>query len=289
MIPSVAPDLDLRDEFLTENRAPDCALTVQISNEHLAFAVMDLQDTRYLAAQVYRYPYHFSPDDFSIWLQETTSSGMASWHYSTVRVMAANLDYTLVPGPLFNPLRKEEYLRFNLSSQGDMLTLTDRLAGLDACTVYTLPLWLHVKLMEIFPGAPLHHAISCYLESVLNHYKFRTRHHSSFINLQPGFFDLIILNEQKITFCNSFSYKSTDDVLYYIMFILEQTQLLPDDLELLITGEMGRHAQVVEKLTSYLTHVDFLGRNESFRYSPVFDKIPGHYLYTLLSAAECEL
>jgi len=111
----------------------------------------------------------------------------------------------------------------------------------------------------------------------------------AFINLQPGHFDLVILHEQKVMFCNSFSYKTPDDVLYYIMFVLEQMQLSPDGIELSIAGELGRHAQVVERLSAYLPHLDFLPRNESFRYSHVFEGIPGHYLYTLLSAAECEL
>lgn len=289
MIPSFSPDLDLLDESLTENRALDCALTVQISSEHLAFAVLDLQDSRYLAAQTYRYPYHFNPDDFSLWLQEIASSGIVSWHYHRVRLFIANLEYTLIPGPLFNPSQKEEYLKFNLSSQSNVLTVVDRLNALDACTVFAVPRWLNDKLAEIYPGGSLHHTISCFLESVLNHYKFLIRNHTAFINLQPGYFDLVILHEQKVRFCNSFYFKSPDDVLYYIMFILEQMQLSPESIELSIAGEVGRHAQVVERLSAYLPHLDFLPRNESFRYSNIFEGIPGHYLYTLLSAAECEL
>jgi hypothetical protein len=289
MIPSFSPDLDLLDESLNENRAPDCALTVQVSNEHLAFAVLDLQHSRYLAAQTYSYPYHFNPDDYSLWLQEIATSGIASWHYHRIGLFIANLEYTLIPGPLFDPSQKEDYLKFNLRCQDNVRTRVDRLNGLDAHTVFTVPRWLDDKLAEIYPGVTPHHTISCLLESVLSQYKFLIRNHTAFINLQPGYFDLIILHEQKVTFCNSFYFKSPDDVLYYIMFILEQMRLSPGSVELSMAGEIGRHARVVEKVSAYLPHLDFLPRNESFRYSHVFEEIPGHYLYTLLSAAGCEL
>ncbi len=289
MVPSYSPDLNLLDESLAENRATDYGLTVQVSNELLALAVLDIQESRYLAAQTYCYPYHLNPDDFSLWLQEIASSGVASWHYGHVRMFIANLGYTLIPGPLFNPDQTDDYAKFNLSDQGNVLTRADRLNGLGACTVFTVPQWLNDKLTDLYPGAVLHHTISCFLETVLNHYKFLIRNHTAFVNLQPGYFDLVILHEQKVTFCNSFYYKTPDDVLYYMMFILEQMQLSPEGIEIRLAGELGRHAQVPEKLAAYLPHLNFLPRNESFRYSHVFEGIPGHYLYTLLSAAECEL
>jgi hypothetical protein len=290
MIPSISPDIDLVDETFNENRAPACALIIQLSTENFALAVLDNQESRYLAARVYRYPYHFNPDDFNQWLHEMVSSSFASWRFQSVRIFIANLDYTLIPGPLFNPSKKAEYIHFNISDrQGDMVIFSDRLAGLDAFTVFTVPLWLKDTLYEVFKPVPIHHAVSSFIESILNHYKYLTRNHTLFINIQPGFFDSLILHEHDVIFCNSFHFKSPDDALYYVMFVLEQLKLTPDQMELYVMGEMGKHAQVIERLASFLPRLDLVARNESFRYSHTFEQIPGHYLYNLLSAAACEL
>lgn len=290
MIPSISPDLDIVDESLNENRAHTCALTIQISAENLALAVLDIQESRYLAARVYRYPYHFNPDDFRQWLEDIVTSGIASWHYQTVRIFLANLDYTLIPGPLFNPSRKEDYLHFNLSDhRSDNVIFYDRLAGLDAFTVFAVPRWLKDKIDEVFTPVPIHHAVSSFIESILSHYKYLSRNHTLFINIQPGFFDMLILHEHDVIFCNSFHFVNPDDALYYVMFVLEQLKLTPDQMELYVMGEMGKHAQVIERLASYLPRLELVARNESFRYSHTFEGIPGHYLYNLLSAAGCEL
>ncbi len=290
MTRSVSPDLNILDESLDENRALSCKLAVQVASGHVSLAVLDAQETRYLAAQAFRFPEQIPATDLCHRLREIAAAGILSWRFQSVRLFVSNQLYTLVPAPLFNPLHREEYLRFNLSNlPGDAVYSTDRLTGLDAVTIFAVPRWLKDQLDAIAGDAPLHHAISPFIESILNRYKSAGSDTEAFVNIQTGLFDLLILHGHRVSFCNSFTYRTPEDLLYFTMFTLEQLQLTPDQVTVHVMGEIGRHAPVIEKLAAYLPHLDFMSRNESFRYSPAFEKIPGHYFYHLLNAEQCEL
>lgn len=290
MIPTVSPDLNILDESLDENRALSCKLAVQISSVHLACTVLDLQESRYLAAQIYRFPEQATAGDFCHQLREIAASGILSWHFTSASLFVSNQLYTLVPLPLFNPSKQEDYLRFNLSGlQADVIYLTDRLPGLDAVNVFAVHRWLKDELSAIFGTTRLHHAISPFVESILGRFKYAGSEPAVFLNIQPDVIEMLILDNHKVSLCNTFKYVTPEDLLYYTMFVLEQSGLTPDQVPLMITGEVGKHAPVIENLTAFFPHIDFVTRNDAFRYAPSFEEIPGHYLHNLLNAEHCEL
>ncbi|MBP6978074.1 MAG: DUF3822 family protein [Bacteroidales bacterium] len=290
MTPSVSPDLNILDESLDENRAHSCRLSILVSPGQISLVVMDIQQTRYLAAQIFRFPEPSGADDFSRLLREITATDVLSWHFRDVRIYVSNRLYTLVPAPLFDPSLKESYLKFNLSGlPGDAVYLNDRLTAMDAMSVYAVPRWLKEQLTATFGPAPLHHAISPWIESILMGYKYTVSDPVAFIHIQAGLFDLLILGPHSVNFCNSFLYKTAEDVLYYTMFVLEQLQCAPEQLVLHVMGEVGKNAPVIEQLGAYIPRLDFASRNPSFSYSNPFDEIPGHYFFNLLNAVQCEL
>ena len=76
--------------------------------------------------------------------------------------------------------------------------------------------------------------------------------------------------------------------MYYLIFVVEQLKLNPENIELIITGELDKHSSLSDLLHKYIRNISFAGHNKDFRYSFVFDQLPGHYYYNLLNAAMCE-
>lgn len=291
MFPAAKPDFDLVDESLTENRALSCKLTVEISEKTFSMAVLDPSEQKYLALESFRNLSAYQSGDFNQWIGAIASSSkVLAWHYKSVLVFISNRLYTLIPGPLFHAGKKEQYLAFNLSCDPRThTTLTDRLSGMDAFTVFAVPQWLKEILNDLFTSCPLHHSVSPLIESVINQFKYRPRDHQTFLNLHTGSFDLLILHDHRVIFCNTFPYKSPEDLLYYLMFVLEQQRLTPDQISLTLMGEIGRHSQIFEHLNTYVQQVDCATRNDAFSYTNPFEEIPGHYFYNLLNAEQCEL
>ncbi len=108
------PFLELFDETLDINSTENYEMSVQISSDGLAFALLDTirnkyvllrstepDDNKYLAAD--RISELISKDDF------------LTRKYKKVNVVMPSPKFTIVPAPLFDPGKKEEYFSFNLN------------------------------------------------------------------------------------------------------------------------------------------------------------------------------
>ncbi len=57
------------------------------------------------------------------------------------------------------------------------------------------------------------------------------------VNFNPGHFEIIVVQNQKLLLFNSFDYQTPEDFLYYLLFTAEQLNMNPENfkLELLVT------------------------------------------------------
>jgi hypothetical protein len=69
---------------------------------------------------------------------------------------------------------------------------------------------------------------------------------------------------------------------------VEQLGLNPESADLMMMGEVDKHSSITDLVMKYIRNVSFAKRNDEFRYSFVFDQLPGHYYFNLLNASLCE-
>lgn len=290
MTTPLKPDFDLIDESLNQDRATSCKLTIQITGQSFSFTVLDPADQKYLALQSFRNPSVLLPGDFSHWLPSVVASSLLlSWKYDKTSVYVASRLYTLMPSPLFDPGQKERIMAFNLNvDPTSHVVLTDPVTALEAVTVYAVPLGLKDQLGQQWPGYTMHHSIRALIQGIMNRFKYTTEQGHIFVNILDGIFDVLIIQQQQVLFCNTFNYNAPEDILYYLIFVLEQKRMNPDQVNISIMGELGKHSAVIGHIRAYMPQITFLTRNDAFRYTHPFDDIPGHYFYNLLNTELCE-
>ena len=98
---------------------------------------------------------------------------------------------------------------------------------------------------------------------------------------------MIVLEEKKLIFANIFSYQTSEDFLYFTLFVCEQLKLNPENLDLLLLGEVEKNSAIYSILTKYVRNIKFGKRPEMFDYSYVFDGIASHFYFNLFSQALC--
>lgn len=79
-----------------------------------------------------------------------------------------------------------------------------------------------------------------------------------FINIEKDIFDLIILNKGTLHLCNTYEYKSPEDLIYYVLFCLEQLQLNPDTIPCILSGEIIKSDANYLLIYTYIRHISFL-------------------------------
>jgi len=58
-----------------------------------------------------------------------------------------------------------------------------------------------------------------------------------FIHKSESHFEIVVIQNQKLLFFNSFDYNTPEDFIYYILFTAEQLQLNPENFKLEIIGD----------------------------------------------------
>ena len=108
-----------------------------------------------------------------------------------------------------------------------------------------------------------------------------------FVNVQFGTLDLIVARSGKLAFYNTFNLLSDDDLIFYVLYVIEHLKLDINEISLQMMGEIEKDSVIHKNIIKYIRDVSFIGRNDDFSYIDVFDDIPSHYFYNLLNANLC--
>ena len=109
-----------------------------------------------------------------------------------------------------------------------------------------------------------------------------------FVNTGHAHIDILQIKDKKLDYYNTFRYNTAEDFMYYLVFVVEQLNLNPESVQLMLLGEIEKHSPLSDLMHKYIRNIQFLERNSDHRYSFVFDQLPGHYYYNLLNASLCE-
>ena len=196
---------------------------------------------------------------------------------------------TLVPAQLFDPNEKEQYLNFNFTQVTEGPVFCDHLMPLDAWQVYCVPPAVVEATMEFFPKCKVVHAASLLIESIWINYKNRINTPHIFLHVRKQLFDLMIFNGRQMSYFNTFRFQNPDDVTYYLIFVMEQLNLNPEKIPLVLLGNIEMGNDLSELLLRYVRHVETARRNDSYKYSYILNQLPPHSDFPLFNFFSCGL
>jgi hypothetical protein len=267
------------DESFNAEEANRYSLVMEIEKKRFRYCLLDIEKNKFVGVGSYNQPYHEIINSIS-WIRNA---------FQSVRIIIANSRSTLIPAALFLEENKREYLDFNLEWEKDDVVLHDCLKNLGIYNIYTVSEKLQNDIRETFPYARLCHVSSVLMESLYMNYKNLMGTGKIFLNVRDEEFDLMIFQEKQLTYKNSFPFKVAEDLAYYLIFVMEQMNLNPEETPLVVVGDADRKSGIYDLLFRYVRSVDFAGRNETFNYSYVLNDIPGQFYYTLFNCEQCGL
>jgi len=140
---------------------------------------------------------------------------------------------------------------------------------------------------RIFPGASLRSAAAVFVKGVLRkHSRFITR--QVFINIHPGFFEITVIQGLRLVYLNAFRYSSPSDILYYVIFVLEQLGFTPSEEYVTLMGDISENSIIYNQLQMYCKSIRFIEQPEGLEYGQEFEKIIMHNHFILLNIPVCE-
>ncbi|MCK9612858.1 MAG: DUF3822 family protein [Bacteroidales bacterium] len=194
---------------------------------------------------------------------------------------------TLVPSALYETSEQSAYLRFNQNiNEGDKI-LCDKMKNTGTFNIFSYP---DILSNLSLPGKlQVHHHASSLIESMLITSKSDIAQKIVYVNVHPSFFDIVVVEYNKLTFYNTFSYKTAEDFAYFVLFVFNQMKLNPEQQGIYFSGDILRDSQLYDISFKYIRNIDFVKPPVQISNSYILQDIEPHRLYYLYSRILCEL
>jgi hypothetical protein len=110
-----------------------------------------------------------------------------------------------------------------------------------------------------------------------------------YLNVGDGYIELAAKDRGELLFYNVFTFENNEDILYYVLFMMEQFHLNPLHVRLSVAAQRAATDELIQTLKRYIRQVDFCVRDTSVKLSETLPSFPDHYYFTLLNQHLCEL
>jgi len=208
--------------------------------------------------------------------------------FASVNILFEDCRFTLLPLPLFDLNSYQSIYQYNFNNTIGEDVLYSSLPVSDVVLIYGVPAGLVESLKKRFPIVLFFHGNFPLLTVFINKYRNEDNKGSVLVNFRNNAMDVLIINDRKLQLLNSYTCKTDDDVIYFLIFAIEQMGLNPETVDLLLSGKIERDSKLHALIKKYVRNIRFINRNDDFKYCYAFERIESHQFYNLLNLNLCE-
>ena len=163
--------------------------------------------------------------------------------------------------------------------ENDFITY-DELKNSEIVNVYIPFVNINNFLLDTYGTFEYKHSSTIIIEELLNQYK-NLKSNLCFVNVTNSNFEIIVIKNNKLKLFNCFNFKTKEDFIYYILFTIEQLNLNPEEIKLILLGDIEKESELHDILFQYVRNVSFYTPNY---FSPFLKgELLEHTQFTLLN------
>lgn len=279
------PFLELFDETLDINSTLNYELSIQAGPDGFTFCLLDGIRNKFVLIR------SFEPEENIYFNTERINEilikdDFLTRQYKKVNLIMPSPRFTLVPSPLFDPGKKDEYFTFNhLINEGSTI-ISNKLNDPDAFLVFSVSKSTFELFDSFHPGVlPCHQ-----LKPLLNHIAHDRKNINGYyiqIHVEKEFFNLIIYDHNLLKFCNTFSYRNITDILYFVLNVFNNLGIKQEET-IHLSGNTEKYDDLSSNFSIYIRNVRFSEPAGNFTFSYVFNETALHRYINLFSITNCE-
>lgn len=285
----IIPLIKKYDEALKQADFNNLSLFLQISMEEVSCSAFHTENNKFLSIEHVEFDSTGISSDFNSLLTHFFSDHFATNHqFKSVYILFESINSSLIPEPLYDETEKMSFSKFSFTQSDDYETFCDKIINLDAFNLFPVPKILKHTLDELFPGHKFFSHAKVLIDNLLIMYKNSLNQKRIFINVRKSYLDIVIFDGRNLVYFNTFNYKSKEDFIYFVIYVMDQLKLNPEEIEVIFSGMIEKNSMIFETIYKYVRNVSFQPKPVGFSYSYLFSDIPSHYFFNLLHLPLCE-
>jgi hypothetical protein len=280
----------IKDDKFNVDHIDQYNLALQVNDDLFRVCITDTKTNRCLLLEDYQFTSIKSVKDLIQQLDfiyddhHTLQAG----YWKSIKLSIKNKNFSLVPDSLFDKTYLKEYLNINCSVNGKEVYYHKQKTT-DTVNIYAAD----KELIEWFKAKYPHKAIrifhntSSFIEGLMID-KAVQEERSVFIVSEKNLITVLVKKNKRLEFCNSFSYVTPEDFIYFVMFVYDQLKLNPETTPVTIWGEVTPDSAIYSKLYKYIRYIHFGNKPSSLSFGYQFDEVFDHKFYDLYTMHFCE-
>ncbi len=288
-INTITPSIRHTDGDFSKVEAQFCHISFQIEPDGLTYAILDTRTNEYRLLESYDWEDIQNEYQLANRIKHLIEQQEPlRYPYASASATIYSPYTTLIPSPLFKEENAIDYAAFNMRLlPGDQVSF-DALEHTDCNNVYLDNDVVKDALLTYFPNITTKHPSTILIDSLIRDYKHDGEPQIT-VQVSPSHFEIVVINNGKLMFQNSFQHKTGEDYGYYLLYTCEQLKLDRDFISLQLVGEIEVRSPMYEITQKYIRKISFGLRPSEYKYQNLFADLPKHYFFNLFNQPKCVL
>jgi len=249
-------------------------LSIQVSLNGLSFCVLDTIENNISYGDTILFEEERSPYGLQkglIGLFEKHS--LTEKKFSEVIVVHRNNLFSLVPKPLFDANEMPNYLKFNTKILATDHIDFDEIEEYDIVNVYVPFVNVNNYIYDLYGDFTFKHNGTVMVESLL---KGNTtgKEPICYVHIAHRQIDITVLEKKKLLLYNSFKFNTKEDLIYYILFTMEQLNLDTENTKLKLFGNIEEGDELYSICYQYVKNISiFVPPTSSYPFANLNEEV----------------
>jgi len=251
----------IKDGSFDANQISDYHLSIELGKKNVSYCIIDPKKHRCLLL--------FSKDyDFENLFSFINNDNFITKRFFSKSIAIVNFPNTLVPIELYNEKDKEKL--FELNHIPNDIILTDNLKN-QIVNIYSIPKLIYQTINNLIPEAKLNAQSSVLINNFLNYNQMKE---TMFLYLKESFVNIIITKNEKLLFQNKFEYKTKEDLLFYVLFCIQQNNMSNEEIKTIVFGNIKKEEFNI--LYDYIRNIEYGNKLKDISCGNEFSSIQEH-------------
>ena len=240
-------------------------LSIQVSLNGLSFCILDRDSNKITFFKKINFEKQLDPVKLLSRIETVyEDQEQLSQEVDEVNLIFNNSLFSLVPAELFDEDRAAGYLKFNTRILKTDFIAFDTIND-DMVNVYIPYANIINYFFDRYGEFEYRHSLSILIDSLLKLPRDASGP-KAYLHAHRNFYELVIIENGKLLFANSFEYDTKEDFLYYLLFTAEQLKLDTETFQLILLGDINKESEEYKMTWEYIRNISFMGPFHPFSF-----------------------
>lgn len=282
---NILPSFEIKDDRFDTNQIADCHLLIEISRDRFRFTVHNSIHEVIMWLEDYHVFSLLNENQLIKTLKIIYQNHLflAANYWKTIRLSVNANHFTLLPDEYYEADEAAKYLSFaagkNLTEREQVFDF--KFSRFGTVCVFGIEKEIISWFKEMYPARKITPVpvIGTLIEGIVQDRNNNGLH----LYFEDYYVTIIYFKEAKLHFCNRFQFRTAQDMVYHVLFVMNELEL-QTDMPVLFYGEITSFSEGFVQLSKSLSNIKFALNPTKLRFSQYFEDLPEHRYYTLFSS-----